>query len=211
MATRFKIFVAHRVQQIQDCTDVNAWNYVPTDKNPADLASRGINPDDASKLKFWLEGPQFLKEESQYTRLFEEPASQEKELKTRQCCAMETAVDLQTFIMRYSSLYRLQRAACWLVKLFVYVHGKPTTKEITVEYMERVLNQLLRFEQRQQFPGEWKALEAGKHVATSSKLNHLTPQGKDGLICFGGRLANASDDVNKHPIILGQMSPHNIS
>ena len=57
VSTRFKIFVAHRVQQIQDVSDVNAWNYVPSEKNPADLASRGINPDDAEKLQFWLEGP----------------------------------------------------------------------------------------------------------------------------------------------------------
>ena len=47
-------------------------------------------------------------------------------------------------------------------------------------------------------------MEAGKHVPASSKLKHLTPQIKDGVICVGGRLENASDDVNKHPIILGK-------
>ena len=73
VSTRFKVFVAHRVQQIQDVSDVNAWNYVPSGENPADLASRGIHPSDKEKLKFWLEGPQFLKGTSQYDRMFEEP------------------------------------------------------------------------------------------------------------------------------------------
>ena len=98
VSTRFKIFVAHRVQQIQDCTDVNSWNYVPTDQNPADLASRGVSPDDDVKLKFWLHGPQFLREQSQYTRLFEEPASEEQELEVRQSCVIETFADVQTLI-----------------------------------------------------------------------------------------------------------------
>ena len=51
VSTRFKSFVAHRIQQIQDLTDVASWNYVPTDCNPADLASRDVNPDDDPKLQ----------------------------------------------------------------------------------------------------------------------------------------------------------------
>ena len=61
------------MQQIQDITDVHAWNYVPTDKNPADLASRGIHPNDEQRLHFWLKGPTFLQETTEYTRRFEEP------------------------------------------------------------------------------------------------------------------------------------------
>ena len=80
VSTRFKIFVAHRVQQIQNVSDVNAWNYVPSSQNPADLASRGINPEENEKLKFWLEGPQFLKETSQYDRMFEEPNDNQVDL-----------------------------------------------------------------------------------------------------------------------------------
>ena len=29
-----RVFVAHRVQQIQDISDVNAWNYVPSEIQP---------------------------------------------------------------------------------------------------------------------------------------------------------------------------------
>ena len=112
VSTRFKIFVAHRVQQIQDATDINSWNYVPTDRNPADLASRGIDPNDSEKLDFWLKGPSFLKETSNYNRLFEEPLSERDELEVRQCCLTETFIDLNALILRYSNIHRLQRAAC---------------------------------------------------------------------------------------------------
>ena len=145
-----------------------------------------------------------MKEESQYTRLFEEPASEEQQLEVRQSCSVETFTDLHALIMRYSKLYRLQRAACWLGKLSQYVQRKAMYKEISVSDLEAALNNLIRFVQKQQFSDEWKALEAGKQVQASSKLKHLCPKLIDGLLCVGGRLENASDDINKHPIILGQ-------
>ena len=80
VSTRFKVFVAHRVQQIQELSDVAFWNYVPTDKNPADHASRGFHSSEAAQLTMWLTGPKFLQEESKYNRLFEEPQSKIEEL-----------------------------------------------------------------------------------------------------------------------------------
>ena len=39
----FKPFVAHRVGQIQSNTSPDQWNYVSTERNPADIISRGSN------------------------------------------------------------------------------------------------------------------------------------------------------------------------
>ena len=38
----FKIFVANRIQQIHENSEVNQWRYVPSKDNPADHASRGL-------------------------------------------------------------------------------------------------------------------------------------------------------------------------
>ena len=114
VSIRFKIFVAHCEQQIQDGSDVNAWNYVPSEKNPADLASRGVNPNKDDKLKFWLEGPQFMRENTEYTRLFEEPTDPNTDLELRSTCATEVFVDANDLIHRYSSVRRLKKAVVWL-------------------------------------------------------------------------------------------------
>ena len=37
---RLKVFVANRVQQIREHTNVSQWNYVPSKMNPADYALR---------------------------------------------------------------------------------------------------------------------------------------------------------------------------
>ena len=39
---RFHVYVANRVQEIRNRSNVSDWNYVPK-LNPADDASRGIN------------------------------------------------------------------------------------------------------------------------------------------------------------------------
>ena len=145
VSTRFKIFVAHRVQQIQEVTDIHTWNYVPTDQNPADLASRGIHPNDEQRLQFWLQGPAFLRENTQYTRLFEEPSEQNADLEIRAACANEVAVDLNVLINHYSSLPRLQRAVVWLIKLATFIHGKAPSKEISVDEMDRAMMSVVRF------------------------------------------------------------------
>ena len=202
VSTRFKIFVAHRVQQIQDATDINSWNYVPTDRNPADLASRGISPDDSVKLDFWLNGPSFLKETSDYNRLFEEPLSEKLELEVRQTCATETFVDVAAFIRRYSSIYRLQRAVCWLIKFLEHVQGKKVDAELHVENMEQALRNLIKFSQKCAFQEEIKALGSDKEISRSSKIQKLCPVLINGVLCVGGRLDNAGDEVVKHPVIL---------
>ena len=44
-AKRFHTYVANRVQQIKNHTDVSQWRHVPTDEDPADLALRGTTVD----------------------------------------------------------------------------------------------------------------------------------------------------------------------
>ena len=57
---RYRIFVANRVNLIEDLTILKNWRYVQTKDNPADHASRGISPRKEEKVKQYLEGPAFL-------------------------------------------------------------------------------------------------------------------------------------------------------
>ena len=57
---RYHTFVANRVAEIQNATNVEEWRHVPTHENPADDASRGVSASDLSGSR-WLRGPAFLR------------------------------------------------------------------------------------------------------------------------------------------------------
>lgn len=57
---RLKIYVANRVTQILEISEPNQWRHVVSEKNPADLASRGILPNQLVNNGFWFRGPSFL-------------------------------------------------------------------------------------------------------------------------------------------------------
>ena len=56
---RFKIFVANRVQQIREYSDITQWNYVSSKMNPVDHASRGLPGSNSKHLDLWFNDPQF--------------------------------------------------------------------------------------------------------------------------------------------------------
>lgn len=56
-----KLFVGHRVQQIQARILTRNCRYVPSKENPADILSRGTSVTELLALKSWLNGPEFLK------------------------------------------------------------------------------------------------------------------------------------------------------
>ena len=201
VSTRFKIFVAHRVQQIHDISDVNAWNYVPSGYNPADLASRGINPGNDEKLKFWLEGPQFLRENSEYMRLFEEPNDGHADLEVRNASAAEVCADVGTLVAHYSSVKNLQKAVVWLSKFYKYLQGRDVAPETSVSDIETAMTGLIKYVQRIAFEKELSAIENRRAIAASSQLKSLNPILVDGVLRVGGRLQNA-ESVEKNPIIL---------
>ena len=60
-ARRFHVFVANRVQQIRNLTEVSQWRHVTSADNPADCGSRGLSPAELTDRCTWLQGPDFLR------------------------------------------------------------------------------------------------------------------------------------------------------
>lgn len=58
--SQLKTYVANRISDIQDLSDVENWYYVPTGENPSDLATRHFDLF-FDKTQFWFNGPEFLK------------------------------------------------------------------------------------------------------------------------------------------------------
>ncbi|XP_055947045.1 uncharacterized protein LOC129980690 [Argiope bruennichi] len=57
-----KTFVANRVAIIQESTEMNQWHHVPSEQNPADVISRGLDPTRMQQSDLWWFGPIFLQE-----------------------------------------------------------------------------------------------------------------------------------------------------
>ena len=55
-----QVFVANRVAEILDTTDVSQWKHVSGINNPADIGTRAINIDELRRSE-WLTGPAWLK------------------------------------------------------------------------------------------------------------------------------------------------------
>ena len=69
MTRWFHIFVANRVQEIQESTKIEQWRHVKTEQNTADKASRGMRANELTGSR-WLIGPEFLwKQDSDYSDL----------------------------------------------------------------------------------------------------------------------------------------------
>ncbi|GFU33466.1 integrase_H2C2 domain-containing protein [Trichonephila clavipes] len=55
-----KPFVKNRVSVIQHLTEVSSWKHVQSQENPADIISRGIDPDKIQDCVLWWYGPSVL-------------------------------------------------------------------------------------------------------------------------------------------------------
>ena len=57
---RFHVYVANRVKQIKLHTNIEQWNHVATEDNPADIVSRGTSASNLMSNATWFQGPKFL-------------------------------------------------------------------------------------------------------------------------------------------------------
>lgn len=57
---RFYVYVHNRVQRIRQFSEPKQWRYIPTEHNPADIASRSIHASQLMKSN-WLTGPAILR------------------------------------------------------------------------------------------------------------------------------------------------------
>ena len=62
------MFVANRLNEIFENSNGSEWFFVPSNKNPADNATRGLHADTAFTSNSWLTGPDFLADRNQWPK-----------------------------------------------------------------------------------------------------------------------------------------------
>lgn len=222
---RFKTFIANRLAIIHDVTEPADWKYIPSEINPADLASRGIQPSEKSKLKYWLEGPEFLKSKDNHFPAQPENLApiDENDCELKRTTLFNTTRNGVTeLIHRHSSWHSLKKSFAWLLrykqfccKTYLRRTVSLPTGRITTKELEHAEVEILKHEQREAYDKELRRLTKPTAencrptvcVPKTSSLVKLSPIFEDGLLKVGGRLQNLDIQCSsKHQVILPSKS-----
>ncbi|KAG1929293.1 hypothetical protein F2P79_023066 [Pimephales promelas] len=208
---RFHVFVANRIQQIKSSTDPSQWQYVASDSNPADHASRGLNAKELVESN-WFTGPSFLWQKDLHKEEIKVEELNEDDPEIRRAHVHTTIANkersLSDRLQKFSDWKRVIRAIARLKRLAKEVKGlKIRSNEVTAldERMDAE-KFIFRAVQEEAFKDEIKALKQKGDVqrSKSTELHKLNPfMDSQDILRVGGRLTQATLHPHvKHPAIL---------
>ncbi|XP_062542374.1 uncharacterized protein LOC134210340 [Armigeres subalbatus] len=215
--SRWNIFVANRVSEIQHITRGGIWNHIAGLDNPANVLSRGMDPHQLKDFQMWWQGPPWLQLDK---TLWPTSANINHEDLDPLLLEERTTVSAPAQVIEPSTIFSLRSSLQDLVRIVSlirrFVHNCRNTSDrrvglVRLEEREAALHQLLILAQRESFPEELVALRKNGEVKPTSRLKQLCPRLVNGLILVGGRLRNANISAGrKHPIVLDNQHPLSI-
>jgi hypothetical protein len=204
---RFKTFVANRISRIHEVSDPRQWKYVSTTENPADVASRGLMPEQMLRNSKWIQGPEFLLSLEPEINVGAPVGSDDDVLNLEvasQAVSVVTKVkqegednSVEKFISYFSSWNRLCLAAAWLSRFWKYMRLKSKDEcpsgSMTVPEIQSARNRLLTYVQTKFFPDEIKQVKLAGSIAKKSPLHKLPLILKEDVLCLKGRVEQKSN------------------
>ena len=207
--SHWSTFVANRVSKIQECS--LTWRHVSTKENPADPASRGLDPSLLKTCALWWNGPSFLLT-GKFPKQYEvEDTTEELKKQTEVKTFLSTRTEDNDIIDLSSQncLKKTIRIVAWVKRFCDEARKRKrfVTKYLSTEEKSDALKVLLRQEQEKFYHDERKTLLTQLQVKKSSSLLRFYPLLFEGILCVGGRLANADlPDEAKYPRIVPEKS-----
>ncbi|GFT28817.1 integrase catalytic domain-containing protein [Trichonephila clavipes] len=197
---QWKTFVANRTSEIIEVLPTKHWRHVPSKENPADIASRGIDPKCLPDCKLWWQGPPWLrletsrwpKAESSCDEASDEVKAEQKSVSIFNLFTHTSNDVIHGLFEHYSSLSKV-------IRIFAYCQR-------FIKNCKKIASQ--------------GSSISSSHINTTSLTFSETKtaeetiirwvQDEHGLVRVGGRLQNSQLPFNsKHPTILP--SQHSIS
>ncbi|XP_060665574.1 uncharacterized protein LOC132797817 [Drosophila nasuta] len=207
---RWTTFVANRVAKIVQASDAKNWSHVRSEHNPADLASRGVLPQELVRNPLWWHGPEWLHLPSDQWPTSPSPIP-ETLLEQRIKCNVAKIPPTPDFLSKFSEFGRALRTSAYVLR-FIDRSRKlavPSSTVVQADELSRIQERLIVMAQRHTFPQEYQCLQSRQQVPSSSSIRNLNPflDGK-GILRACGRL-RASHSLRydeSHPIILSYSS-----
>ncbi|XP_066590622.1 uncharacterized protein [Prorops nasuta] len=209
--SHWKVFVANRTSYIQTELPNAVWNDVSTKENPADLATRGVDPDTLKSTSLWWTGPHWLSKSSSCWP--KQPSNEKVSEPVVKSMLINQLKEKDTLLDRFSSLMKLFRVAAYCLRFIVNcrnkkkglpsIHGFLSSQELQ---SSRIC--LIRLAQSSAFPDDLIRLKNKQLLPRKSVLQKLRPfLDEYGIIRVGGRLTHSSLPFPvKHPAILPKRS-----
>lgn len=221
---RWKTYVANRVIQTTSIIPSVQWNYVKTNENPADPASRGITARQLKQHPLWWTGPAWLSTfDSQpiKSRVIYET---DKEIKshvkqnvitmTQNSDRMQANVSTTSqnnsvvgdVIRSHSNLTRVIRVVAWILRFVYRNYNKPTY--LTITELRKAQFIIIKYIQQSEFTEDINCIKKNGTVNSKSRILPLNPfLDREGMLRVGGRLKNANISQEMiHPLIIPHSS-----
>ena len=209
---RFHTFVANRIAEIQDSSEIGNWRHVPGTLNIADICSRGCKASELTPHSAWARGPAFIWQSEdawphESGMMDDVPCVIERKQEVRATLASEDKGGALMDPGRYSSLTRLHRVTAWVLRFCQNCRAgsdRRSTGPLSASEIAAAELLWLKTAQSDCFADELSALKMKKNISPKSRLLPLCPYiDGEGLIRVGGRLRHASmPDASRHQIVL---------
>ena len=165
------------------------WRHVPSQSNPADLISRGIEPTTLSTSTLWWKGPQWLTQRpSNWPRTVVTTPTDNLEVRTVHLACLKPSEDIT---QRFSKLNRLIRVIAYCKRFISNCRNSKANRQSTTlstQELDQALTCCVKTVQVS-YAQEFKELGEKHVVAVNSSLKTLHPfLDKEGLLRVGGRL-----------------------
>ncbi|GFW58350.1 integrase catalytic domain-containing protein [Trichonephila clavipes] len=227
---QWKTFVANRTSEIIEVLPTKHWRHVPSKENPADIASRGIDPKCLPDCKLWWQGPPWLrletsswpKAESSCDEASDEVKAEQKSVSIFNLFTHTSNDVIHGLFEHYSSLTKAIRIFAYCQRFIknckkIAFQGSSissshiNTTSLTFSETKTAEETIIRWVQGFYFPEEIRSIKKQISLPPKSPLRSLHPFiDEHGLVRVGGRLQNSQLRFDsKHPIILP--SQHSIS
>ncbi|XP_026830877.1 uncharacterized protein LOC113563430 [Ooceraea biroi] len=193
--SKWRIFVANHVSELQELVALHRWRFVPSRDNPADVATRGLSPTELANLSLWWLGPSWLTGPTlAWPQERKEAQVEIEEQELRPVQVLAAAVRAPS---RRSAFDGFEPS------------GTPTApSKAVVSPLPNCRLRWLRISQQHDFGEEIRLLSDGQRLPRRSPLLSLRPFfDQNGLLRVGGRLQGALLSYEeRHPVILAKRS-----
>ena len=208
-----KTFEGNRVQKINAAFPSSKWDHVDTEKNPADVLSRGIETDQLKNCELYWKAPQFIRDPEYWVKPFPARSFNDSNFQVKNVVAQALMVETKTSLFDYCSDFRKKvRVVAWCKRVFAIKKGFKAKLDLavghalTVEEFDEAERFLIREEQYKAYGYELNCLDKGLPIKKGTLQNLNIKKDSHGILRVDGRMGHALlSDSEKNPMILPKL------